>query len=231
MNSSTHSSCRDRCGDSGRWNCRIRLYLNTCERNSLCFRSTSIHLQIISAKRGYCAERERLEARFDRKLNSRKGKNANQSWKEFLRGLFNNHIPSPLPLMAQGRGGGRGSSRLVAKFFVLTAFGFILPVGAIWVFITNFTVINAGGAAATAKLAWLTESGGRGGWKKESGFEPIIKTVCDSCFLTACESTAVCHNSLTAVVSPHVRESRTVLDSGLHVVDSGLQLLDSSICQ
>ena len=65
--------------------------------------------------------------------------------------------------MAQGRGGGRGSSRLVAKFFVLTAFGFILPVGAIWVFITNFTVINAGGAAATAKLAWLTESGGRGG--------------------------------------------------------------------
>ena len=67
--------------------------------------------------------------------------------------------------------------------------------------------------------------------KKESGFQPIIKTVCDSCFLTACESTAVCHHSFTAPVSPHVRESRTVLDSGLHVVDSGLQLLDSNICQ
>ena len=50
MNSRTHSSYRDRCGDSDRWNCRIRLYLNTSERNSLCFRSTSIHLQIISAK-------------------------------------------------------------------------------------------------------------------------------------------------------------------------------------
>ena len=28
-------------------------------------------------------------------------------------------------------------------------------------------------------------------------------------------------------VSPHVRESMTVLDSGFHAVDSGFQLLDS----
>ena len=31
--------------------------------------------------------------------------------------------------------------------------------------------------------------------------------------------------------SPHVRESKTVLDSGFHTVDSGFQVLDSSICQ
>ena len=30
--------------------------------------------------------------------------------------------------------------------------------------------------------------------------------------------------------SPHVKESRTVLDSGFHSVDSGFQVLDSSIC-
>ena len=29
----------------------------------------------------------------------------------------------------------------------------------------------------------------------------------------------------------HVRESKTVLDSGLHAMDSGFQLLDSSLCQ
>ena len=31
--------------------------------------------------------------------------------------------------------------------------------------------------------------------------------------------------------SPHVMESRTVLDSGFHTVDSGFQVLDSSLCQ
>ena len=30
---------------------------------------------------------------------------------------------------------------------------------------------------------------------------------------------------------PHIRESRTVLDSGFHAVDSGFQVLDSSLCQ
>ena len=30
---------------------------------------------------------------------------------------------------------------------------------------------------------------------------------------------------------PHVRESKTVLDSGFHTVDFGFQVLDSSICQ
>ena len=32
-------------------------------------------------------------------------------------------------------------------------------------------------------------------------------------------------------VSPHVRESKTVLDSGFHAVDFGFQLLDSSLCR
>ena len=32
-------------------------------------------------------------------------------------------------------------------------------------------------------------------------------------------------------ILPHVRESRTVLDSGFHTVDSRFQALDSSICQ
>ena len=31
--------------------------------------------------------------------------------------------------------------------------------------------------------------------------------------------------------SLHVRESKTVLDSGFHAVDYGFQVLDSSICQ
>ena len=31
--------------------------------------------------------------------------------------------------------------------------------------------------------------------------------------------------------SPHVRESRAVLDSGIHAEDSGFQVLDSRICQ
>ena len=35
------------------------------------------------------------------------------------------------------------------------------------------------------------------------------------------------HKGWTALVSPHVRESRTVLDSGFHAVDSGLRVLDS----
>ena len=30
-------------------------------------------------------------------------------------------------------------------------------------------------------------------------------------------------------VSPHVRESKTVLDCGFHIVDSGFQVLDSSL--
>ena len=32
-------------------------------------------------------------------------------------------------------------------------------------------------------------------------------------------------------VSPDVRESITVLDSGFHTVDSGFQVLDSGLCQ
>ena len=31
--------------------------------------------------------------------------------------------------------------------------------------------------------------------------------------------------------SPHIRESKSVLDSGFLAVDSGFQVLDSSICQ
>ena len=31
--------------------------------------------------------------------------------------------------------------------------------------------------------------------------------------------------------SPHVRESKTVSDSGFHAVDSGVQVLDDSLCQ
>ena len=31
--------------------------------------------------------------------------------------------------------------------------------------------------------------------------------------------------------SPHVRESKTVLDCGSHVVDPEFQVLDSSLCQ
>ena len=31
--------------------------------------------------------------------------------------------------------------------------------------------------------------------------------------------------------SPHVRESKTVLDSGFHITDSGFQVLDSNLCQ
>ena len=34
-----------------------------------------------------------------------------------------------------------------------------------------------------------------------------------------------------SISSPHVRESRTVLDCGFHAVDSVFQVLDSSICQ
>ena len=33
------------------------------------------------------------------------------------------------------------------------------------------------------------------------------------------------------ILSPYVRESQTVLDSGFHVVDSGSQALDSSLGQ
>ena len=33
------------------------------------------------------------------------------------------------------------------------------------------------------------------------------------------------------VISSHVRESKTVLDSGFHVADSGFQVLDSSVYQ
>ena len=32
-------------------------------------------------------------------------------------------------------------------------------------------------------------------------------------------------------LSPHIRESKTILDSGFHAVDSGFQVLDSRICQ
>ena len=42
------------------------------------------------------------------------------------------------------------------------------------------------------------------------------------------------HNNCSAdsrQLSPHVRESKTVLESGFRTVDSGFQVLDSSICQ
>ena len=32
------------------------------------------------------------------------------------------------------------------------------------------------------------------------------------------------------IISPHVRKSKTFLDSGFHAVDSGFQVLDSSLC-
>ena len=35
---------------------------------------------------------------------------------------------------------------------------------------------------------------------------------------------------LAVFLSLHVRESKTVLDSGFHTVDSGFQVLDSSVC-
>ena len=34
---------------------------------------------------------------------------------------------------------------------------------------------------------------------------------------------------LSANISPHVKESKTVLDSGLHVVDSGFEVPDSGV--
>ena len=33
-----------------------------------------------------------------------------------------------------------------------------------------------------------------------------------------------------STIAPHVRESKSVLDSGFHDVDSGFQALDSSLC-
>ena len=48
------------------------------------------------------------------------------------------------------------------------------------------------------------------------------------------ERTSVTNNvsfSCTSARSPHVRESKTVLDSGFHAVNSGFQVLDSSLCQ
>ena len=38
-------------------------------------------------------------------------------------------------------------------------------------------------------------------------------------------------DSSVSIVLPHVKESKTVLDSGFHAVDSGFQVLDSSFCQ
>ena len=43
-------------------------------------------------------------------------------------------------------------------------------------------------------------------------------------------STTHC-SSHVCYISLHIRESKTVLDSGFHDTDSGLQVLDSSICQ
>ena len=33
------------------------------------------------------------------------------------------------------------------------------------------------------------------------------------------------------LISPHIRESKTVLDSGFHAIDCGFQVLDFSLCQ
>ena len=40
----------------------------------------------------------------------------------------------------------------------------------------------------------------------------------------------VLENTLTEEQSPHVRGSRTVLDSGFYALDSGFQVLDSGLC-
>ena len=48
------------------------------------------------------------------------------------------------------------------------------------------------------------------------------------------EITSVTRNvsfGCTSARSPHVREPKTVLDSGFHAVNSGFQALDSSLCQ
>ena len=48
---------------------------------------------------------------------------------------------------------------------------------------------------------------------------------CSKCHVTLLTLT------LSMQLSLHVRESKTVLDSGFHTVDSGFQVLDSSLCQ
>ena len=53
---------------------------------------------------------------------------------------------------------------------------------------------------------------------------------------TECYACSKCHVTLLTLtlsmqLSLHVRESKTVLDSGLNIVDSGFQVPDSSLCQ
>ena len=48
---------------------------------------------------------------------------------------------------------------------------------------------------------------------------------CSKCHVTLLTLT------LSMQLSLHVRESKTVLDSGFHTVDSGFQVLDPSLCQ
>ena len=53
---------------------------------------------------------------------------------------------------------------------------------------------------------------------------------------TECYACSKCHVTLLTLtlsmqLSLHVRESKTVLDSGFHTVDSVFQVLDSSLCQ
>ena len=45
--------------------------------------------------------------------------------------------------------------------------------------------------------------------------------------LSCCWRKLVRLNRRLMILSPHVRESKTLLDSGFHAVDSGFQLLDS----
>ena len=54
---------------------------------------------------------------------------------------------------------------------------------------------------------------------------------CTECY--ACSKSHVTLLTLTLLMqlSLHVKESKTVLDSGFHTVDSGFQVLDSSLCQ
>ena len=57
-------------------------------------------------------------------------------------------------------------------------------------------------------------------------------TVSSSCLGVILALFALPSTSTMSLVSSHVRESRTVLDSGFHAVDSGFQLLDSlDLCQ
>ena len=66
-----------------------------------------------------------------------------------------------------------------------------------------------------AKISPISNSASKNSWIRESG---ILVPRCHSVFSWSRE---------IWVLVPHVRESKTFLDSGFHAVDSGFQLLDS----